>query len=137
VKKFRHKKVDEEFTNLCQDSGVYQMDDNPEKDILENTEAASQERAEQLSPQGIASIQGEDTIGADEASSDTNPDVNSPPADPNPPPEHWPQTTDGTEKGGASKIETGVEKREKEIFTYKDNEIGSLKHKPSGGERGG
>jgi hypothetical protein len=113
------------------------MDTQPEKEIAETSDATPKESTEKLSPQGIASIQGEDTIGADEASSDANPDVNSPPADPNPPPEHWPQTTDGTEKGGASKIETGVEKREKEIFTYKDNEIGSLKHKPSGGESGG
>jgi len=113
------------------------MDTQPENDVTESTDVTSTESTEKLSPQGIASIQGEDTTVADKATSDVNPDVSSPPVDSDPPVEHWPQTTDGTEKGGASKIETGVEKREKEIFTYKDNEIGSLKHKPSGGERGG
>jgi len=113
------------------------MDTQPEKEISETTETTPTEFTEKLSPQGIASIQGEDTTTATDATPDMNPEVTPPPVDPNPPAEHWPQTTDGTEKGGASKIETGVEKREKEIFTYKDNEIGSLKHRPSGGERGG
>lgn len=113
------------------------MDTQPENDVTEPTDVTSTESTEKLSPQGIAAMQGEDTTATEEATPDINPDVNSSPADPNPPAEHWPQTTDGTEKGGASKIETGVERREKEKFTYKDDEIGSLKHRPSGGERGG
>ena len=113
------------------------MDTQPETDVPEPTDVTPQESTEKLSPQGIASIQGEETTATDQATPEINPEVSSPAVNPNPPGEHWPQTTDGTEKGGASKIETGVEKREKEIFTYKDDEIGSLKHRPSGGERGG
>jgi hypothetical protein len=113
------------------------MDVQPENDVPETPEVKPIESTEKLSPQGIASMQGNDTVASSQPVPETKPETTSPPVDSNPPPEHWPQTTDGTEKGGASKIETGVEKPEKEIFTYRDNEIGSLKHRPSSPEGGG
>ena len=112
------------------------MDTQPENDISETTDATQKESAEKLSPQGIASIQGEDTTTATDATPDVNPEV-TPPVDPNPLAEHIPTTTDGTEIAGARQIEDGSEKLEKKHYSYEDNEIGGLKHKPSGMERGG
>jgi hypothetical protein len=115
------------------------METQPEKEISETTEDTPKESAEKLSPQGIASIQGNDVNTLTEKTDTLRPDA---PAtvDQNPPPEYQPATTDGTEKAGAAKIETGVEKPEKEHYSYKDNETGkpgSLKYNPSNPEAGG
>lgn len=113
------------------------MDTQPENDVPETPEATPAESTEKLSPQGIAAMQGDNAAASTDTIPDATPDPAAAPADLNPPPEANPQTSDGTELGSAKKIETGVERYEKKEFTYKDNEIGGLHHRPSGPEGGG
>lgn len=114
------------------------MDTQPGKEFKETSETPPKESSETLSPQGVVSIQGVETEStAEKVEPSKPPDDARPPSDPNPPVEHRPATTDGTEIASATKIETGVEKPEKEHYSYRDNEIGGLHHRPSGPEGGG
>lgn len=116
------------------------MDTRPEKEVPDTTEVSPAESQEKLSPQGIASIQGADASASAEQTGETDPGKEPATETLKPPEDYRPAMTDGTEKAGANKIETGVEKPEKEMYTYRDNETGKpggLNHRPSGPERGG
>jgi hypothetical protein len=99
------------------------MDTQPENDVPETPEVKPTESIEKLSPQGIASMQGNDTTAPAPVMPEPESDISPPPDQPTPPPTDHRPTTPNQIESKESKNET---------VKHPDVEPGSLKYQPHG-----